>query len=344
MDFKISESAARIFTNEFQWLSALVKKRLEVEWSCHRLICSSERELQNLFDYANNFGLMLKTIYKYSLFESFEDEINWYIRAFTVRESGNVYLSTLLESWIIAIQGIINPPESTELSAPLEKLHKELPENVEKLVKNLKFSISETKNPIVQSLINGDLHSAIKFIENLKSPDRAILEFILPAMAEIGLLWELNRIEIFEEHIATEIVRLILANIGLNEKKINLKKSKKVLISCVAGDRHDLIPLALWSYLETKGFITKNLGADLPSEQIAKAVSKFTPDILFLVLNLLHHIDDALETIEMVKNQYSNCKILLGGRAAVKGIKIFEKKEAYVVKDFEEAIKIIDKE
>jgi len=119
----LTESAWRLFTTEFQQLSSLVQKRIEVQWHYHRRSDGPGLGLEDLLAYADEFGRMLKVVYRYSLMDALREETKWYARVFSPRGSGHLAFAAILESWIFAIQGVIKPPECNELSAPLKRLH-----------------------------------------------------------------------------------------------------------------------------------------------------------------------------------------------------------------------------
>ncbi|RME58285.1 hypothetical protein D6779_06685 [Candidatus Parcubacteria bacterium] len=343
MTSNLSESASRLFTDEFPQLSALVQKRIELEWRYHQGVNDTGIALPELLEYADKFGQLLKVVYRYSLLETFRKEALWYAKVFSARGSGHLLFAALLESWIVAIQGVIKPPECNELSAPLQRLHQDLPGIIIQTEDSLHTMSAGPVSPLVGSLVHGDIPAARDFISDLVgqglSPDRLIIDVILPAMAEVGLRWELHMIEIYQEHLASEAVRSLLVWIASMKGEV-LPSPPKAMISCVPGDEHDLVPLALWAYLEVRGWSAWNLGTSLPADQIAKAVAEMAPDTLFLVQTLLSQLDDALKTIDLVRAQRGNCQIVFGGRGAEAAREILEKANAIVVNNFDEACKI----
>jgi methanogenic corrinoid protein MtbC1 len=344
MTATISESASHLFRTEFPQLSALVQKRLEVEWRYHRRSDAAGTVPQDLLEYADDFGRMLKVAYRHSLLDALREEANWYATVFEARGSGHPVFAALLESWIVVIQGVIKPPECNELSAPLQILHQELPRMREQSRDYLRSRRAGPGSPLVTCLLRGDVQGARDIVFRLlsegRSLERLIVDSILPAMAEVGLRWELHEVEIYQEHLATEAVRTLLAGIVPMKQPTNLQPSHTALVSCVPGDKHDLVPLALWAYLEVRGWAAKNLGTSLPAHQIARAVATFAPDAVFLVLTLLPQLDDALKAIAMVRERSADCRILIGGRGAEAGRAILERAGAVVARDFDEAFRI----
>ncbi|RMH34425.1 MAG: hypothetical protein D6690_10605, partial [Nitrospirae bacterium] len=97
-----------------------------------------------------------------------------------------------------------------------------------------------------------------------------------------------------------------------------------------------------WAYLEVRGWSAKNLGTSLPAAQIARTVADLEPDTIFLVQTLLSQLEDALETINMIRTQSPHCRIVIGGRGTRAAASILEQAEAIVVNDFDEACRILE--
>jgi methanogenic corrinoid protein MtbC1 len=163
---------------------------------------------------------------------------------------------------------------------------------------------------------------------------------MLPAMAEIGRRWEFNEMEVFQEHLATEAIQSFLAGLPLVMTGAVPKQGPNVLVSCVPGEEHALIPLALTAYLEFKGWSVRNLGRSLPSGQIVRAVTAFSPDVLFLTFTTISRLDEVLEVIEQCRVASARCRIILGGRGAVAAKAILENRGAQVANDFGEGFRL----
>jgi len=104
-----------------------------------------------------------------------------------------------------------------------------------------------------------------------------------------------------------------------------LSPPRTALISCVPGDEHELVPLALSIYLESRGWAVKNLGGSLPADQIARAAASIAPDTLFLTLTRLPQLDAALETVGKVRGNEGSRRIIFGAGERVKAREILER-------------------
>lgn len=338
----VSDSASRLFSSEFGNLSALVLKRLELEWHYHQRP-DLERTDQQLLHYAIEFGRLLNVVYRYHLFPALREECKWYVTVFGARGSTHDAFALVLESWIMAIQGLIKPPECNELAQPLQSIRDELDRLIDGTPSVYKASIETVHPVLLEKLLGGDVPGAREVISEiastLDSPDRLIVEVVLPAMAEVEQRWESNELEIFQEHLATEAIRSLLAGLTMTPES-RRKTDDVAIVSCAPGDEHELIPLALASYLAFRGWTVKNLGGGLPADQIARAVGVFKPKALFLTFTMLSRLDGVLDVIEKVHLESGHCRIILGGRGAVLAKTVLESRAAMVALDFDEGFRL----
>ncbi|MGI6414841.1 MAG: cobalamin B12-binding domain-containing protein [Thermoguttaceae bacterium] len=332
------EACAR-FVEAFDRLTAIVRERLELEWRYH-----NRRDLRQLagelLDHAVEFGGLLRVVFRHGLIGALEDEAGWYAAALRSRGSEQDALTLVLESWIVAIQGTIKPPECNELAEPLQRLRANLPRILEIARARYGTPPAAEIQDLVGCLIEGDFEESQGVVQSLlsagTSPAAVIMEWFLPAMREVGRRWENNELAVFQEHLATETLRRLLAGLTASAGKRE-PLGRTAVVTCVPGDQHQLLPLALGVFLELRGWRVRSLGGGLPPGEIAAAVVKFHPAALFLSFPMLSRLDEALETVASVLATTPSCRVLFGGRGAVAACGLLERAGAGVALDFEEA-------
>jgi methanogenic corrinoid protein MtbC1 len=245
-----------------------------------------------------------------------------------------------MNSWIIAIQGVIKPPECNLLASPLQELMNNINSILSKAEHRRGFPPTAEISNLVNSLIEGDRINAQKqltaHLNNGVKSYELITKFILPSMVEIGRRWENNELQIFEEHLATETIIHLLAGFVYTLKP-EVNNHRSALVSCVPNDKHQIVPMALGTFLELKGWRVTSLGSSLPEDQILLAAKKIKPDAIFLSLNMLSRLTDALELILKLQQHHPEIKIFIGGNGARTGKALLEKTKAIVIQSFEEA-------
>jgi methanogenic corrinoid protein MtbC1 len=136
---------------------------------------------------------------------------------------------------------------------------------------------------------------------------------IQAAQREIGRLWQLNRVTIAQEHMASAISQLGLA--ALFERATPAARlDKKILLACVAGERHDLPARLVADFLDLAGFDVRYLGADVPHDDLVRMVLAEQPDLIGLSVTMSVNAP-ALRTAVARVNAVIDRPMLIGGHA-----------------------------
>ncbi len=341
---KISPSASNLFNEEYNNLLAMVLKRIALECEHHEII-KMKPYCPFASEYVREFGKLLRIVYKYNLFEALREEIKWYINLFYAQNLGINAINLIVDCWIMTILGWLKSPECNELANPLKRLKEDIP----LIIRETQFVDVESNGDLknfLNLLLLGDFREIKKFTSSLLEkthPEEIIISLIIPAVEKVGLLWEKNKLEIFEEHISTvNIGKLLYYLTFLKTPQINYERN--ILLSCVPGDQHDLASILLETFLELKGWITKNLGRGLPAEQIFKAVNKFKPPAIILVFTMLSMLEETLKTIEMIKKAHPSVKFILGGRGAMMSRSLLTERGVRVAENFNRCHEILIEE
>ncbi|NCC05381.1 MAG: hypothetical protein EOM37_15395 [Proteobacteria bacterium] len=341
MDFTVSESASRLFSSEFEQLSAMVLKRIELEWRYHRRP-DLEREEQQLLRYAADFGQLMAVVYKFGLFSALLKECEWIAGVFAARGSRRDAFAVILDSWIMAILGLLKEPECNELVRPLQYVREHLDQPAEKTTSDVP-AFRYAYPDLLKHIVRGDVQRAQNILFSLPSDVfpkyRLAADVLLPSMAEVGRLWELNELEIFQEHLATETMRTLVAGLTSAAPEPALP-CRTALVSCAPEDKHDLIPLLLAAHLTFGGWSAVNLGGGLPAVQIARTVAFLRPDALFLTFTMLSMLEGVLDVIDRVRLEFPDCRVILGGRGAFAARELLESRGAFVADDFDEGLRL----
>jgi hypothetical protein len=211
-----SPDVTAVFERDFDRLLSIVHERLEIQWRFHQRV-DLERLEPDLAGLMREFGALLRVVYRYNLTDALAPEAAWYASALASRGPGADALALLLDSWIVAIQGTIKPPECNVLAAPLEALRRDLPRVFLEAEKRRGAAPAAEIGTLVACLIAGDFAEARERLRARMAagtpPHELIVDLLLPAMAEVGRRWQLNELAIFEEHLATETVQRLIGGL-----------------------------------------------------------------------------------------------------------------------------------
>ncbi len=142
------------------------------------------------------------------------------------------------------------------------------------------------KSALYEAILKGKFKDAVVETEALLAagadPQGIINKDLIPAMGEIGELFEAGKAFIPEMLLAAKAMKSSLEKIKPHLAPGNEASTGKVVIGTVKGDLHDIGKNLVASMLEGAGFDVVNLGIDIPVEQFVQAVIDHKADILCL--------------------------------------------------------------
>jgi len=116
---------------------------------------------------------------------------------------------------------------------------------------------------------------------------------------------------IWSGEIFKEAAKILMPKI--REKYKTIKKKGKVMIGTVKGDIHDIGKNIVITLLESAGFDVVDLGVDIPPEEFVRKAKETKPDVIGMSGLLTASIDAMRETIELLKREGINAKVIVGG-------------------------------
>lgn len=150
---------------------------------------------------------------------------------------------------------------------------------VEYLVSNNKKAILETFCKDIKTL-----DDFIDFYDNIA----------FNAMKKVGYLWELGEVSVAQEHISSSLLDTIVTSL-LESFPIQEEKKEHIFLSSAPNELHGLGVKVGALVFEKLGYKVTNLGTNIPSKEIKKAIRDFQPDyVLFAATLKTSMIDIAL--------------------------------------------------
>lgn len=141
------------------------------------------------------------------------------------------------------------------------------------------------------------------------------LGVVQAAQHRIGALWEQNQVTIAQEHVATAIAQLALSCLYPRVPR-EPRNGRRVLVSCVEGEQHEMGPRILCDLLEIAGFDVIYLGADVPTDSLVDMVQRERPDLLALSASLSFHVPALRRALARVRAVVGDAlPIAVGGHA-----------------------------
>jgi methanogenic corrinoid protein MtbC1 len=313
----VSKIGRRAFSGAFPRLLAQVNDKFAVD---ARVLKEEQPEnLEFIYDAHRHFGDMLSAVYEFGLYENMLDEFAWYVSTLSSRGFGETYFRRMVEAWIIAVHSTIKPPESSELSAPLEYLCRNLHDIYSAAAAEAPPLDPEAQH-FLSLILNKDRRGAAEYVLSLlergDAVERVYSSVVLPALGRLGALWQGNDISVADEHAATEISRYALFRL-IDSIPRERPLGKQALVACVPGEEHDIGAQIASGYLEAKGWDVVYVGRSAPADAIIKTIEARRPQVAVFSINLIARLPAARDLFLAIRSRFPGVKIIAGGHAAI---------------------------
>jgi len=175
------------------------------------------------------------------------------------------------------------------------------------------------KETIYEGILEGDMNGVVEatngaVADNVTAAE-LLYEAMIPAMSEVGRLFEINEYYVPEMLIAARamkaglaIIRPLLADAGVEAKG-------KVALGTVKGDLHDIGKNLVAIMIEGAGFDIIDLGVDVSPEQFVDSVKSQGADAIGLSALLTTTMPSMKSTIDALEEAgvRDQVKVVIGG-------------------------------
>lgn len=168
------------------------------------------------------------------------------------------------------------------------------------------------------AVLGGDRHGASRSILDAVAagtPVRDIYTHVFqPAQLELGRLWQMNRISVAQEHYATAVTQMVMAQL-YGEIFTDAPKAHTLVAACVGAELHELGLRMVTDFFEMDGWDTHYLGANMPSASIVATVAERGAEVLALSATMSFRVEEVAEIIRLLHDNEAtkDVKVLVGG-------------------------------
>ncbi len=142
-------------------------------------------------------------------------------------------------------------------------------------------------------------------------------DYILTSLGSIGNTESDGHFDIAKEHVCTAIIRSVIEICYEYILKERVKVcGKKVVVSGLQHELHELAPRVTTDFFSLQGFDTYFLGTNIPDEDIVDTIKLLQAEYVALSITNFLHLTAVDELIKQIKKETS-CKIVIGGLAVV---------------------------
>ena len=161
--------------------------------------------------------------------------------------------------------------------------------------------------------LRGDRREALHFVDRLVQEGHSVADIqqhvIAAAQRDIGRMWEESRIGIAQEHMATAISQLALAQLYRYAQPLPARGGK-IVVACVEGELHEFPARLVADALDLAGYETRFLGADVPTGSLINVLEQESPNLLALSITMPFHA-------AALRRQVKSVREATGGRLPI---------------------------
>ena len=170
----------------------------------------------------------------------------------------------------------------------------------------------------VESLLAGDRPRCFALVleweQDGMDDETLYCDILMPAMSQIGKEWEANSEGIVTEHVATQIVKQILAHRAFHTASSEAD-GRTAMVGCVPGEHHDIVSTMLANVLERDGWRVLNYGASVPIYDLVQSATAIKPDLLCFTMKSIASLVETETLFRELRSALPSAKFMLGGPA-----------------------------
>ena len=181
-------------------------------------------------------------------------------------------------------------------------------------IKKREKYLVKTRQNMRKFLLAGDLKNTMS-IYNDFAKQSSVTNFydniLRPIMYEIGELWDKGKLDVGDEHIASNTAMRLIESIGTKPK--SKSKGKTILICTPDGEYHAIPCFMIETYLSLNGYSVINLSPSAPSSSIITKIKETNPDLILISITLKEHLRSCERLVKNLKK--FKIPIIVGGQA-----------------------------
>jgi 5-methyltetrahydrofolate--homocysteine methyltransferase len=172
---------------------------------------------------------------------------------------------------------------------------------------------------LYDAILNGDAKTTLKIVQEAVAeqvPASTLIdETMIPAMAEVGRLFEVEEVFVPEMLLSARAMKGALEILRPLLRASGAQPTGRVVIGTVKGDLHDIGKNLVTAMLEGAGFEVTDLGADVAPEKFVAAIREKHPHIVAMSALLTVTMPTMKTTIRAIEEAGVRdlVRIMIGG-------------------------------
>jgi methanogenic corrinoid protein MtbC1 len=181
-------------------------------------------------------------------------------------------------------------------------------------------SLGLIRNVFLAAILAGQRQAALNIVEEALRAGHTHIDIYVRVFAEslhrVGELWELNKITVAQEHVATSITQYAIAAIYPRMVPADVHRGN-MIVTGVAGELHQIGANLVADAMESNGWAVRFLGTNLPHSSVLATVEETSADVLCVSTTITANLPSVAELVRAVRRKFGQRgpKIVLGGAA-----------------------------
>ena len=165
---------------------------------------------------------------------------------------------------------------------------------------------------VLQSSDSSELEDRLSALYQQQGMEQFITETVIPLLYTVGERWAKGKLQIFEEHLLSEVLTRFL-NSEISRLQKNTRKPR-VLLATLPGEEHTLGLLMFAALLSSRNISVTNLGGEVPLDQIVLAVDRLNADVLGITFSGAYQYENIRSNVNELRDSIpENVDLWLGG-------------------------------
>jgi methanogenic corrinoid protein MtbC1 len=263
----------------------------------------------------------LRPVLEFGLVQSMVDYLRWLDSVLVARGVPGDHLSLSLDWLAEFFEGRMEHDDGAVVAAALRSVRELFLATIAEPVR-----VAKPPEPWPEAaefeaaLLSGNHGSALNQINSAIDKGHSLIDFelhvIQPALYEIGSKWQMNRVSVAKEHLATAIAQSVMTA-GLLRARPARSNGKRILLACVEGNHHAVGLRMVADAFLLEGWEVQYLGPNVPIRSLVQQIEEWKPELLGLSASFPQQIRVAKEIIEILRLKLGNRRpaVIVGGLA-----------------------------
>ena len=177
--------------------------------------------------------------------------------------------------------------------------------------------IASLRARYLPALLDGDVVAARACIDDaleLLSPEAVYTEIVTGALREIGDGWARSTVSIAEEHLATALSEVIVADLASRLPR-SPRRHRTTIVACGPSERHAVGSRIVADFLDADGWDVLHLGAMTPGPALAELTVARQASVVAISVALSRHLPEVADACARLRALPFPPLIALGGQA-----------------------------